>query len=110
MASLPWCLPTMASAAIWVPVLMPGMDRRPRNTSVMASPLPSYKHALERGDVPPGLNPHGLDPTRHARRGAPPELRDRSDAGQARERAAISHRPRWQPRWLSGWVADGSGG
>ncbi len=41
MASLPLCLPTMPSATIWVPLRSPAMERRPRNTKVMASPLPS---------------------------------------------------------------------
>ena len=41
MASLPLCLPTMPSATICVPLRRPAMERRPRKTNVMASPLSS---------------------------------------------------------------------
>ncbi len=54
MASFPSCLPTMASAAICVPLPMPGMDRRPRKTRVMASPLPSTSTHSSVGTSPQG--------------------------------------------------------
>ena len=41
MASLPLCLPTIPSATICVPLRRPAMERRPRKTKVIASPLSS---------------------------------------------------------------------
>ena len=43
MASFPWCFPTIPSAVNMEPLRRPLMDRRPRNTSVIAWPLPSTR-------------------------------------------------------------------
>ncbi len=46
---------------IWVPLWRPAIERRPRKTRVMASPLPSTNTHSSRRDPRQRLNPDGLD-------------------------------------------------